>query len=131
MRAAKRNPWFSNKVASVAWSVGAEAANVITVTATLKDRNGRAVTEKVALPWYLSSDADGAAPLVTSPTGGTVAGASGGALIESVAERSGLAISTAAGVLRFAVTDTGTPTMYVNLVLPDGSVSTSPAVTFA
>jgi hypothetical protein len=35
------------------------------------------------------------------------------------------------GDIDVTITDTGTPTMYLNLVLPDGSIATSGAITFA
>lgn len=119
-----------NVVASASFTVGAEAANAITVTVQLKKYDGSNLDFAAALNWYLATNSSGLTPATSAPNGGTAAGASG-KIIESVAELSGLAVSTAAGVLTFVITDSTTPTFYLVLVLPGGKLAVSGAITFA
>lgn len=113
------------------FTVGAEAANVINVAAQLVDRdNGNPIGERVAIPFYLASDANGDTPAGTPPTGGLAIGADGVA-IEWTANLSGLLVSEADGDIDVNLTDTGTPTFYLILAMPDGKLVASPAITFA
>lgn len=130
----KDNPFYATKVGRIAFTVGAEAvfaANTIDVAVQCYNQDGlRAIGESVCLSWYLSSDATGRIPLGTAPTGGTVVGAAGG-LIEDLAELSGKLITNSAGICNVRITDSGTITCYLCVVLPDGSIAISGAVTFA
>jgi len=114
----------------VAMTVGTEAGNVITVACQAQDRDGVALSHRVSLPWYLADDANGDTPASSAPSGGTAAGTDG-AIIEWVAQLSGLAVTEADGDLDIAITDTGTPTLYLVFVLPDGRLTVSGAITFA
>lgn len=112
------------------FSVGAEAANVITVSVQLVDReNGNEISERVALPWYLSADANGDA-IGTAPSAGTAAGTDG-LLIEWTANLAGIVVSEADGDIDIAMTEVGALTNYLILVMPDGKLYASPAITHA
>ena len=112
------------------FTVGAEAANVITVSVQLVDRNnGNELRERVALAWYLSADAGGDA-IGTAPSVGTAAGTDG-MLIEWTANVSGLVVSEADGDIDIAMTEAGALTNYLVLVMPDGKLYVSPAITHA
>lgn len=115
---------------SATFVVGTEAANAINVAVQLKDGAGVNVAERKVLQWYLATNATGATPAGTAPTGKVAAGAAG-ALIESINNLSGMAVTNATGQLDVTLTDTGTPTFYLVLVLPNGSLAVSPAITFA
>ena len=54
-----------------------------------------------------------------------------GLLLEWTNNVSGLVISEADGDIDVTLTDTGTPTFYLVLVLPNGRLVVSPAITFA
>lgn len=116
-------------VASATFVVGAEAANVINVAIQLNDYKGEPISWVAALPWYLSSDAAGQT-IPSAPSGGIAIGTDG-TLIEWAANLSGLVISEADGDIDVDITDTGTPTFYLHLVLPDGRLASSGAITFA
>lgn len=113
------------------FTVGAEAADVINVAVQLVDRfNGNEVGERVALPFYLADDANGDTPATTPPSGGLAIGTDGAA-IEWTADLAGLLISEVDGDIDVDITDTGTPTFHLVLVMPDGKLQVSPAITFA
>lgn len=112
------------------FTIGAEAANAINVAIQLKDReNGNELAERVALHWYLSADANGDA-IASAPSGGIAIGTDG-LLLEWTNNVSGLVVSEADGDIDVTITDTGTPTMYLILVAPDGKLLPSGAITFA
>ena len=115
---------------SATFTVGAEATNAINVAVQLNDGNGQAMARACALPFYLADDAAGLTPSTTAPNSGIAIGTDG-ALIESVANLSGTAISELDGDIDITLTDTGTPTFYLVLVLPNGELAISDAITFA
>lgn len=115
---------------SAKFTVGTEAANAINVAVQLVDRkNGNEVGQRVALPWYLAGDANG--DTVASATTGGIAIGTDGLLLEWTANVSGLVICESDGDIDVTITDTGTPTVYLALVMPDGKVEVSGAITFA
>lgn len=96
----------------------------------LYDRdNGNEVDERVGLAWYLANNATGDA-IATAPTGGIAIGTDG-LLLEWTANVSGWVVSEVDGDIDVTITDSGTPTMYLVLVAPDGKVYVSGAITFA
>ena len=112
------------------FTIGTEAANAINVAVQLRDReNGNEITERVALNWYLASDATG--DTISSAATGGIAIGTDGLLIEWTNNISGLVISEADGDIDVTITDTGTPTFYLVLVAPDGKLYPSAAITFA
>lgn len=115
---------------SATFTVGTEATNAINVAVQLKDGAGVNQAVRKALPWYLSSASTGATKLGTAPNSGTAIGTAG-SLIEWTAELSGLMIFDATGAANIDITDSGTPTMYLVVVLPNGSLAVSGAITFA
>jgi len=111
--------------------VGAEAADVINVACQFEDAYGNPLTQVGALPFYLADDAAGTTPSTSAPAGGIAIGTDG-ALIENVANLSGLAISEADGDIDIDLTNaTTTPTFYLCFVLPTGLLAISDAITFA
>ena len=110
--------------------VGAEAADVINVTIQFTDADGNDMALPVAVKWYHADDAAGLDPTTTAQDGGTAIGTDG-ALIESVANLSGTMISEADGDVDIDVTDAGTFTTYLVLVMPNGSLVISGAITHA
>lgn len=115
---------------SAKFTIGAEAANAINVAVQLVDRkNGNEIGQRVALNWYLAGDANG--DTVASATTGGIAIGTDGLLLEWTNNVSGLVVCEADGDIDVTITDTGTPTVYLALVMPDGKVEVSGAITFA
>lgn len=121
---------LDNQVAGATIGVGAEVGDDITVTIQFTDAEGADMATPVAVPWYLSDDAAGLDPATAAPDGGAAIG-SDGALIESVANLSGLMVSEADGDVDIIFTDAGTLTKYLVLVMPNGSLAISAAITHA
>lgn len=118
-----------NQVAAVAFVIGAEATNVINVGLQFNDAAGVAMATPVCVRWYLSGDSAGLDPSTVAPTVGTSIGTDG-ALIESVANLSGMMITETDGDVDIDIEDAGTPTFYLVVVLPNGSLAISTAITF-
>lgn len=114
---------------TVTYSIGAEAANVIRVTTTVKNVDGTVVDYPVVLQQYLSSDSAGATP--SAATTSLAAGGGGAILTEYTSNMHWDAVSTSAGLIGVDVGDSvGASTRYLNTVLPNGRVVTSSAITF-
>lgn len=125
-----QNPYFCQALGTVTISVGVEATNVITVSVQAKSKDLQSnIAERVGLKWYLSTDSHGD-NLSAAPQGGLAAGAAG-VVIEDIADVSGFLITNAAGLGQIAITDSGTPTFYIVIVLPSGKLVVSGAITFA
>ena len=128
---AKNNPFKSaNKVGIVSFTVGTEAGDAITVAVLVKDSNGRAIAERVQLDWYLSTASNGGTITASAATGGVAAGTNG-SLLQTVTGKAGIGVTDATGNLDVAITDSGTPTFYLVVVMPDGTLAISGAITFA
>lgn len=115
---------------AASFTVGAEVANAIAVTVQLSDRrNGGDMSERISVGWYLSSDANGDA-IATAPSSGIAIGTDG-LLIEWTANVAGIAVSEADGDIDVVLTEAGAGTWYLVLVMPDGKLYPSGAITFA
>lgn len=124
----KRSPYYTPAVADATFTIGAEASNVITVAVQLKDANGVALAVRAKVDWYLSSDATGDT-FASAASGGVVNGTNGQA-IAFVTGKCGIAVTEANGTLDIAVTDTTVRNVYLNIVLPDGTLKTSAVLGF-
>lgn len=128
-QAAKHNPFASRGVVGLAdFTIGAEADDVINVAIQLKDHQGNNLQQRCCIGWYLSSDANGDA-LASAPD--TVAIGTDGLLIEELADQSGKVICEADGDIDINIGKSGAATYYLVLVMPDGSLVVSDAITFA
>lgn len=116
-------------VSQATYAIEAEGNNLITVTVQLQDVDSDDMTVPAAIPFYLSSDAAGLDPKAAPSAG--IAVVTDGALIEWTANASGLAISEADGDLDIALGEAGAGTWYLVLLMPDGSLSISGAITFS
>lgn len=120
---------LKNVVASASFTIGTEAGNAINVAIQLKDWNGADINYRAGLVWYLSSDATGDT-ISAAPASGIAIGTDG-LLIEWTNNVSGWVVSESDGDIDVTITDAGTPTFYLNLILPGGKLVTSGAITFA
>ena len=128
--ASHKSPYQPGPVGDATFSIAAESANARVVTVTLKDYNGKGVSGMKAGRWYLASDAAGTTVAATAPSAGVVSGAAG-KVHADVAGKSGSFTTNSAGVCNFVVGDAGAYTGYLCVVLPDGSVKVSGAITLA
>lgn len=121
---------FVNAPLQATMVVGTEATNVINVAGQLQDVFGDDLAKAAAVQFYLADDAAGMTPSTTAPTGGIAIGTDG-ALLESIDNLSGTIIAEADGDFDIDLTDTGTPTFYLVLIMPNGKLVISDAITFA
>lgn len=116
------------------FTVGSETSDAINVAIQLVDRlNGNEIGERVAVPFYLSDDAAGDSIAASAPSSGMAIGTDG-LMIEWTADKAGLLVSEPDGDIDVDI-DTTTSgeadTWYLVLVMPDGKLQVSGAITFA
>lgn len=129
--AAKHNPYQSpSPIADVGFSIGVEGSNAIIVSLQLKDYNGSDLAVRGAVDAYFSDDANGDSVIATAPSGAVVAGTDG-VLIDQVAKKCFKLISEVDGDIDISITEAGVKTMYLVVILPDGTMKKSGAITFA
>ena len=123
-------PGGTTALISATMVVGTEALNVINVTVQLEDGAGDDMARASCIAFYLSSDADGQVLEGTGPD--TIAIGTDGVIIPSGGDSviTGMLVSEADGDIDLDITKTGADTFYLNLVMPDGSLSTSGVITF-
>lgn len=112
------------------FTIGAENTNAINVAVQLTDGAGAAVAKRTTVYAYLSNDANGDA-IVSSGTLTSAAIGTDGLADPVTTNKSFMITSEADGQFDLTVTDTGTPTMYLIVVLPNGKRVASGAITFA
>lgn len=117
---------FRQLTASI--TVGAEVANVRAITIQFQDGSGSDLNYRITVPVIVLADANGDAFVGTGGSTGIAIGTDG-ALIALVAKKVFLAISEADGDLDLTWTDTGTEAAYLGLVMPDGRLVISAAMT--
>ena len=117
-----------NQVASAVMVVGSETGSTINVTVQFKDAAGVDMATPVSVAWYLASDTLGldfvAASHSTAPAIGT-----DGSISNQEAGISGRLVSEADGDADIDFVDTGTGTVYLVLVMPNGTLQISGAIT--
>ena len=114
----------------VDFTIGSEAGNVINVGLQLNDAGGTALATRASVFAYLSDDANGDSLAGTAPDGGWAIGTDG--LLMSVeANKSAMLVSEADGDIDINITESGADTWYLVVVLPNGLLTASGAITFA
>lgn len=118
-----------NAARDVEFTVGTEAADVVTVQCQLTD-GVNPITEKVGLKAYLSTDSAGN---VHKGADANLAAAisTNGVLVDLVTDGPYFLVTEDNGRVDIAFTKTDAGTFYLNLVMPDGSIKTSTVITFA
>lgn len=124
---AKHNPYRSIEELSVAFTVGEEVGDVRNISVQVKDANGNNLTEPVSLTAYLSDDADGSS--VTSSAPDTVAIGTDGLAIPLVADKVFQLVTEDDGHLDLDITEDGSATWYLVVVLPNGKLAISNEIT--
>lgn len=117
---------------SASFTIGTEAANAITVNVQLSDAAGDDLAAQRKVDWYLSSDSAGDTLEATGPDTSVAAGTDGMVAVLEANNSAGFAVCESDGDLDFVITHAGgADTYYLNIVFPDGTRSTSAAITFA
>lgn len=111
-------------------TVGAENTNAINVTIQLKDANGTELATRASVFAYLSDDANGDSIAGTAPSSGWAIGTDG-LLIPVVTNKAAQLVSEADGDIDITITEASADTWYLILVLPNGLLKASGAITFA
>ena len=119
------------ELAGATFSIGSEAGDAIIVSIQLKDAFNRDLTHRAAVHAFLSTDSNGDNH---STAGGSLAITSGtdGHIVETSTDNGFLLVSEADGDIDVTITDsTGAVTHYLFLVMPNGNLVSSGAITFA
>lgn len=118
-----------NQVSGATFVIGSEVSNEITVSIQFTDAAGADMATRVAVPFYLSSDANGddSTAATTSLAAGT-----DGHIMTLLADTEGIVVSEADGDADITIGDAGgAATYYLVLVMPNGGLVVSGAITFA
>lgn len=115
---------------SASFTIGTESADAITVSIQLKDAAGADLAVRGSVFAYLSDDANGDSITGTAPSGGVAVGTDGLA-IPVVAGKAWQLVSEADGDIDLVITEAGADTWRLVLVVPDGRLAVSGAITFA
>lgn len=110
---------------------GTTAANTIRASVQLEDADGNNISGIRVVDFYISDDSGGDGLCTTAPNNNIAAGAEGTLLEEFTTDKSGRFYSNATGAFDLDISDTGTPTFYLVVVLPNGAIVVSAAITFA
>lgn len=121
---------LSGALAGATIVVGSESTNVINVAIQLEDADGDDLAAQANLFAYLSDDANGDSVVATAPDGGVVIGTDGLA-IPVVADKAFRLTSESDGDVDLNITESGAKTEYLVLVMPNGSLVVSDAITHA
>lgn len=124
-------PVVAGKPEAAVFTVGAETGgNTINVGIQLNDGNGDAIAQRACVHAYLSDDANGDSVAATAPATSVAIGTDG-VLTDIVAKKSWMLVSEADGDIDIDIVETGGDTWYLVVVLPDGTLTVSDAITFA
>lgn len=108
--------------------VGAENTNVRAITIQLKDGQGKDMARRTPVQIAVLADGNGDAFVATGGSTGVAIGTDG-ALLPIVAKKLFMAISEADGDIDLTWTDTGTEVAYLAVILPNGKMVISAALT--
>jgi hypothetical protein len=112
-------------------TVGAEAGgNTINVAIQLREDKSQVDTVRKAVFAYLSNDANGDSIATTAPSGGWAIGTDG-LLIPVVAGKAAMLVSESDGDIDVSIVEAAGATWYLILVMPNGRLVASGAITFA
>lgn len=121
---------YRSRLADATITVSAENTNVRAITIQLKDENGVDLATRAAVLAVLLLDANGDAFAATGGSTGIAIGTDG-ALLALVAKKAWVLISEADGDIDLTWTDTGTEAAYLALLMPNGRLVISAALTNA
>lgn len=125
----KTSPFYAaNQVDNASMVVGAKIGSTKNVAVTLLDPDGNALQQSGSVNGYLATLPTGLV-LPSAPSGGAVIGTNGLAIVQ-VTSLAWKFVSNAAGLFDLTITDSGTPLLYLILVMPSGNIVASGAIQF-
>lgn len=127
---ARSNLGVAEKMGTPTITVNAAVGDAITINVQLKDSAGADLAVRGSVQAYLSDDANGDSVAGTAPDGNVAAGTDG-VLIPIVADKAFILVSEADGDIDVVITESGADTWYLILIMPDGKLVASGAITFA
>lgn len=127
---AKGNPFKTGAGQLATFTIGTEGTDAINVAVQLKNAKGQALVTRTSIFAYLSDDANGDSIVATAPDGGWAIGTDG-LLIPVVASKAAHLVTESDGQVDVTITHSGAKTCYLVLVMPDGALVVSGAITFA
>ena len=110
--------------------VNAEGGDAIAVDVTLVDMNSAAMTEPCMVNCYLADDATGLTPTAAVPSASGVVSV-GAEVFQYIAQGGWFIVSDATGEFTLTLGEAGAGTWYLVVVMPDGTLVISGAITFA
>ena len=124
-------PFQANFVGDVTFpALTAEVGNARTLSLQLRTEKGADTYDKGQVLAYLSTDNNGDTIAPTPPSGGVSAGTDG--IVRNLeAGKVFLLISEDDGDIDVTISEAGVATWFLNVCLPNGSVKTSQAISFA
>ncbi len=126
---ASHSPFKNWAFDNATFVIGAEAANVINVGIQLR-YGGADIAERSAVRMYLSDDANGDS--ISAAPDSVAIGTDGVIIDPYAASQSFMAVSESDGDIDIDITEAGgADTFYLVVILPDGSLVVSSAITFA
>lgn len=129
--ASKHNPFAQSGVRDASFTIGTESGGgAIIVSIQLKDANGKDMAVRTCVPFYFSDDANGDSVIATAHSGAVAIGTDGVARFIT-AKKDGFLTSEADGDIDISITEAGAKTAYLVLVMPDGTLKVSGAITHA
>ena len=118
----------ADMIAKVSVSVGAESSDTIAVTLQVQDAQGNSLSERFLLHAWLSDSQYGGE--CTAAPNSSTSWSTGTQLEEITTDKRWTVITDATGKAVLDISDSGTPTFYLNIEI-DGRIYTSSAITFA
>lgn len=132
LRKRKYSPWESVAAGRCAFTIGVEAANVINVAGQFKLDSSGNVARRVSCRIYLSDDANGDSVVAAAPSGGWAIGTNGLLIdLNTTTAKMAQLVSKVDGSFDINITEAGVKTVYLIIIMPDGSLIASPAITWA
>jgi hypothetical protein len=116
------------------FTIGAEGGGGTTINVAVvvkQDKAATAVSSRRVLDVYLSDSSTGAGIIGTAPSSGGAIGTNGVILASVTANKYYKVLTTAAGLFDITFTEAGAKTFYLVVVMPNGRLVVSSAITFA
>lgn len=119
-----------NAPIDIEFTIAAEDSNVINVALQIQ-RSGVDMAESHVLHAWLSDSLAPPDMTATPPNGNIAIGTDGVIMTEFITDLYFLLYFDSDGQADIDIGDSGTPTFYLNVLLPDGTITPSGAITFA
>jgi len=130
--AGKHNPYDTSGVGGVTFgTLTAESSNARTISLQLTDKQGRDMAVPAVVWVYLSDNASGIDVVSSAASSALAAGTDGSVFFAGTSGKCTMFQSEADGDLDVTITDTAVRTVYLCVVLDDGTIAVSPAIAFA